>query len=160
MHNNLGRALLHAGRTDEVIVRFRQALVATPSYLPTPMNLAKAYAQSERTDEAISQLREPLHIKPRDPDIDAALGDLLPAQARIDAAIQEYRSALPVGPITIGPSLALTPPSADTRQPANRDNRTVRRWRMCPPQNTETAAPASRGGLRNPLNTCLSRQPP
>jgi tetratricopeptide (TPR) repeat protein len=134
--NNLGSALIKAGRYAEAIETLESALTLQPGYLRALVNLGKALREVGRLTEALSRLREALAIDPRYVpalvnlgDALAASGDLVQAQialasaTQIDPARVEARTALGLVRLQAGQSdagladlraaVALSPEHAD-----------------------------------------------
>jgi tetratricopeptide (TPR) repeat protein len=61
---DLGNDLLQAGRLDEAIAQYQQALDINPGYAPVHSNLATALLREGRVDEAITQCQAALKIQP------------------------------------------------------------------------------------------------
>jgi tetratricopeptide (TPR) repeat protein len=76
LYNNLGAALLRAGRLDEAIEVLRSALVLEPTYLRARANLGRALCEAGRIDESLALLRAAV----------AERGDYVPALINLGAA--------------------------------------------------------------------------
>jgi tetratricopeptide (TPR) repeat protein len=61
-HNNLGNALLVAGRIPEAIEHYQQALLLQPDYLQADLNLATAYLRSHQNEKAINAAQKGLDL--------------------------------------------------------------------------------------------------
>ncbi len=72
-HNNLGNALLDAGRNNEAIGQYQKALQIRPGDGVAHINLGIALQKTGRANEAIAQYRDALQILPNQPE---ALHDL------------------------------------------------------------------------------------
>ncbi len=103
--NDLGRALLAAGLTQEAETRFRDALRLQPDCASTLVNLGRALLAGERFAEALATLRLAMDAAPNDPEArdwavqalvsqgNAALGRNDPTEAE-----RIYREALVLTP--------------------------------------------------------------
>jgi tetratricopeptide (TPR) repeat protein len=95
LYNNLGAALLRAGRLDEAIEVLRSALVVDPSYLRARANLGRALCEAGRIAESIALLQAAVaehgdHV-PALVNLGAAhaaAGALTPARAVLEAALR------------------------------------------------------------------------
>lgn len=63
-HNNLGDALKKAGRIDEALTQFEQALIIKPDYPDAMNNLATVYNFHNRRQEARTLLLHALELQP------------------------------------------------------------------------------------------------
>jgi tetratricopeptide (TPR) repeat protein len=101
-HNNLGVALVEAGKTQEAISHYRAALQIKPSDDNTHYNLANALKKQGATDEAIVHYREAVKWNPNYSKAHNNLGVYLDAQGLSDEAILHYRRALQIEPTNPG----------------------------------------------------------
>jgi tetratricopeptide (TPR) repeat protein len=85
-HDNLGSALLRAGRLPEAIERFQHAVRLNPQALDVYGHLADAQAKAHRPDEAIATAERALQLA-------AANGDQGTA-AKIEAQLAAFRAGL------------------------------------------------------------------
>jgi len=93
-HNNLARALVVEGRTDEAILEFREALRLLPRYVEAHLGLGDALASQGRDDEALREWREAVRIQPELGSEHTLMAAVLLERGDADAAIAEYREAL------------------------------------------------------------------
>jgi tetratricopeptide (TPR) repeat protein len=119
-HFNLGSALAHSGRSDDLpdaIAAYRTALRLKPDYVEAHYNLANALARMPgREPEAIAEYREALRIEPNLAGAHENLGNALVAMpGKLADAIAEYQIAVRLGPnvavrhINLGNALAQIP---------------------------------------------------
>jgi Flp pilus assembly protein TadD len=97
-YTNLGMNSFQAGRTEEAIARFNQALELNPSDSEAHADLGVALAQQGRTGEAIVQYRQAVKVQPGYPEAHNDLGNALSGQGHTDEAIAEYREACRLKP--------------------------------------------------------------
>jgi len=95
---NLAIMLARAGRPDEAIARYREALRLKPDYFEARNNLGEALAGAGRWTEAIDQYREALRLDPGYAMIHVNLGDALLHLGRLDEAIASYEEGVRVEP--------------------------------------------------------------
>ncbi len=62
VQNNLGNALVDAGRLPEAIEHYEQALRLKPDYVKAYSNLALAYAQTNRPDQAVAAAQKAIDL--------------------------------------------------------------------------------------------------
>ncbi len=97
-HSNLGDALSIAGRLDEAVEHYQEALRLDNKSADTHYNLAIALAQKGLGDEAIRHYTEALLITPNDPDIHNNLAMVLEAKGQQRQALSHYYRALRLRP--------------------------------------------------------------
>ena len=97
-HSNLGYILAHAGRTQEAIDQYEQALRIDPNYALAHNNLGNTLAREGRTQEAVEHLEQALRINPDDANTHNDFGDALLQAGRGPAAIDQYEQALRLDP--------------------------------------------------------------
>ncbi|MCC6126883.1 MAG: tetratricopeptide repeat protein [Pirellulales bacterium] len=96
--NNLGKALLEAGRPEEAIGCFRSSLRLNPQNHEAHNNLGTVLCDRGEISEAIEHFREALRLKPDFLDAQYDLGLALAKAGRPDEAIFYYREALKTDP--------------------------------------------------------------
>jgi len=97
-HNELGFALLNAGRTDEAIREFLTALRLNPDNYNAHCNLGIAYAVKGMTAEAIREFLISLRIEPGFAKAHFNLGVVYLQARNPYAAIKEFETALYLDP--------------------------------------------------------------
>jgi tetratricopeptide (TPR) repeat protein len=91
---NLGVVLVQAGRVDEGIARFREALRIDPGYADVHIDMGNALSDRGAADEALAEFATVVRLRPDYADARVAYGNLLRARGRNDDAIVQYREAL------------------------------------------------------------------
>ena len=97
-HNNFGLALVTAGRVEEGMAHYRQALRLSPDYGDAYINLGAASAALGRYDQAIENYVAALKINPNDARAHTNLGNTLFSQGRMEEAIAHHLEALRLKP--------------------------------------------------------------
>jgi tetratricopeptide (TPR) repeat protein len=95
--NNLGDALLKAGRISEAVVLFRKSLNTDPNKIEAEQNLAAALLQSQDYDGAVPYLLDVAKIHPNDPSPYYQLGEAYLALERGAEAESWLRKAMTAG---------------------------------------------------------------
>ena len=95
--NNLGFELKNAGRIDEAIGHYRQALRIKPNVAITRNNLGIALVDRGNVDEAIVQFAESLRIAPSER-AQNNLGIALAQQERLDESVAHFNEAIRLKP--------------------------------------------------------------
>ena len=98
---NLGVVLVQAGRVDDGIARFREALRIQPDYVDVHIDLANALRDRGALDEALVEFAAVVRLRPGYARARLVYGDLLRDRGRVDEAVVQYREAL-----TLDPTLA------------------------------------------------------
>ena len=93
-HNTLGIALRQAGRVQDAIAQYEQALRIKPDFAEAHSNLGIALAQTGKTEEAIAHFEQALRIKPDFAEVHYNLGNALARVGRVPEAIVQYEQAL------------------------------------------------------------------
>lgn len=96
--NNLGGALLAAGRTAEAIPHLETAARLQPGYAEPRQNLGIALLRSGDAATAITRFEEALQLRPDSADILCNLGEALFAAGRRPDAIARFEQALRLKP--------------------------------------------------------------
>ncbi len=110
----LGNALLAAGRLDEALNEYQEAVRLDPRNYNAHTVLGAALTQAGRTDEAIRAYTEALRLEPNDPRALNNLGGALTRRGRHDEAIEHFREALrawpnyPLGKLNLSNALLAT----------------------------------------------------
>ncbi|MGO9244092.1 MAG: tetratricopeptide repeat protein [Verrucomicrobiia bacterium] len=97
-HLNLGNVLLQAGRLQEAIAHYEQALRINPDLADTHNNLGTALGQTGKIEEAIAHYEQALQIDPDLADAHVNLGVALAKVGKPDDAIRHYQEALRLRP--------------------------------------------------------------
>jgi protein O-mannosyl-transferase len=97
-HNNLGAALIFAGRPDESIEHFQQAILLTPDYADPHYNMGLLLSKKGLFQEAIDHYNKALMINPHYPVAHNNLGFALFQTGRYKEAIDHYNQALLLDP--------------------------------------------------------------
>jgi len=97
-HNNLGAALLEAGRNNEALDHFRAAIEIKRDYSQAHNNMGLALAREGRYPEAIESYRRALQFKPDDWLVHFNLAHILSTCGRHEEAFDHYREALKHAP--------------------------------------------------------------
>jgi tetratricopeptide (TPR) repeat protein len=96
--DNIGVALVQAGRVQEAIRHYEQALRIKPDYAEAHYNLGLALAQAGKTQEAIGHWEQALRINPDFADPHNNLGIALWLAGRVQEAIGHWAQALRINP--------------------------------------------------------------
>ena len=97
-HNNLAAGLGHAGRLEEAIGQFEQAVRIKPDYPEAHNNLAGALMLLGRVPEAIGHWELALQMKPNYPNAHNDLGGALAQVGKVQEAIVHWEQALRLRP--------------------------------------------------------------
>ena len=98
MHSNSANTLSQAGRLQEAIRHYEQALRIMPAYAEVHNNLGNALCDAGRAQEAIGHFEQALRIKPGDATMHNNLANALRRLGKVDAAISQYEQALQLKP--------------------------------------------------------------
>ena len=97
-HYGLGVALEKAGRTQDAIGHYEQALRIRPDYMEAHNNLGNALGKAGRIQEAIGHYEQALRIRPDDAIVHYNMGRLYAADGKLREAIAQYKAALRLKP--------------------------------------------------------------
>jgi serine/threonine protein kinase/Flp pilus assembly protein TadD len=95
---NLGLALADAGRLDEAIFAYRQAIGLKPDYGMAHLELGKVLGDRGQRDGAIAACQRAIELNPGHPGAHYTLGNLLFGTGRVDEAVAAYRKAIALNP--------------------------------------------------------------
>ncbi|MGA2172799.1 MAG: tetratricopeptide repeat protein [Sedimentisphaerales bacterium] len=96
MHNNAGMFLGKAGRLDEAIEHFRQALAIRPLYAEAHNNMGLALQEKGLYAEAAAEFEKVLQSKPDNAKALNNYGITLAKQERYDEAIEKFSKAMEI----------------------------------------------------------------
>lgn len=97
-NNNLGTALAAAGRRDEALAYYQEAVRLEPGRAQYQNNLATALARAGQQDAAIAHYEAAIRIEPQFAEPYNNLGAVLLAQHRVDEAITNLSEAVRLDP--------------------------------------------------------------
>jgi len=97
-HVNLGMVLEQAGRQDDALNHYEEAIQLNPALLQAHNNLANLYDRLGRFQEALAQYQQALQLKPMSPLVHANLGRLLARLGSLDDAVHHYHEAVRLDP--------------------------------------------------------------
>jgi protein O-mannosyl-transferase len=97
-HNNLGVASGQAGRLQEAIGHFEQALRIKPDYAEAHYNLGNALSQEGKLEDAIGHWEQAVRIKPGYAEAHYNLGGTLARLGKVQEAIMHFEQALRIKP--------------------------------------------------------------
>jgi tetratricopeptide (TPR) repeat protein len=97
-HDNLGIDLEHAGKIEEAIAHYEQALRIEPDYAEAHYHLGNALAQTGKIEEAIAHFEQALRIEPDDAEAHYNLGNVFLREGKVSDAIGHYEQALRSNP--------------------------------------------------------------
>lgn len=98
VHNNLGLALLEAGRADEAGQHFERALQLRPDFPEVHYNLAGTLLRAGHVEDAIGHFQQAVQLRPLYPEYHHDLGVALLQVGQLDPAIAEFERALQLNP--------------------------------------------------------------
>jgi tetratricopeptide (TPR) repeat protein len=96
--NNLGMALAFAGRVDDALERFREALDLDPGRSLSHYNLGYTLAHQGKYPEAIGHLREAIRLNPKDAGAHYALATSLVATGERGLGMRHFEEAVALRP--------------------------------------------------------------
>lgn len=117
-HNNLGIALVDAGRAAEAIPHYERALRLRPGYAEAANNLGYALTALRRPAEAIPRLQRALQLKPGNAEAHNNLGRALMALGRADEGQAAFAEAVRLKPDYALARVNLGLALANARRPA------------------------------------------
>ena len=117
--NNLGQALVRAGRAREAIPHFDRAVAAEGSVWTYHFNRARAYAELREWGSAVAGYREASRLFPEDYATAFNLARALQANGDLNGAIEEYGRAINLAPGEAEFPLALASTLEAARRPAD-----------------------------------------
>lgn len=97
-YNNLGNALSSAGRPEEAIRCYTEALRRDPKYYAAHISIGAALMTQGKLDEAISHYTDALKTKPDYAPIHQSLGIAFTREGNLDMALFHYEQALRLDP--------------------------------------------------------------
>jgi len=97
-HNNLGTVLRQAGKPEEAIGHFEQALRIKPDLAEAHYNLGVTLAQLDRLQEAIDHYEQALRLKPDFAEAHYNLGVALAESGRVPESMEHWEEALRLKP--------------------------------------------------------------
>jgi tetratricopeptide (TPR) repeat protein len=98
IHNGMGMSLARAGRREEALAQFAEAIRCGANDARTWVNWGMVLRQMERIDEAIERYQAALALNPDLPEGRNNLADALIQKGRIDEAITHLQEALRLRP--------------------------------------------------------------
>ena len=93
-HFNLGTALAQAGRLDDSIKAFRDALSRRPDYAIAHGNLGRVLLVKGEVGEALKHLQEAVRLEPNNPQNLLGLSEALAQRGAFDLAIETIERAM------------------------------------------------------------------
>jgi tetratricopeptide (TPR) repeat protein len=97
-HYGLGFALAQAGRTQEAIEEYTEAVRLQPNFAEVHNNLGVAFLQLGRTQEAVAEYEQALRIKPDYVEARHNLEMALGQTGKTEDTIEQYEQALRINP--------------------------------------------------------------
>jgi tetratricopeptide (TPR) repeat protein len=94
LHNNLGNALLHAGRIEEAASHYRTVLASNPDDLLAHNNLGNALQALKRAEDALTHYQCALAIRPDYPEVHNNAAAALISLGRFEQAIAHLERAI------------------------------------------------------------------
>jgi tetratricopeptide (TPR) repeat protein len=98
IQNNMGAALVRAGRQEEAIPHFERGLEINPQYHDIQKNLIRALLAVGRLPEAIQQLEKGLTVFPNSPELHDSLGGVLLRNGQLKEAETHFDRAIEISP--------------------------------------------------------------
>ena len=98
LHNLLGIALASAGKTDEAVAEFREALRLDPASAATHWHLGAALAGRGDRNQALEHLQRSVELDPQNAESQNDLGLMLALQGKMEEAIRHFERAVALDP--------------------------------------------------------------
>jgi len=117
--NNLGQALVRAGRAREAIAYFDQAIAVTGNVWTYHFNRAKAHGELQDWSRAVAGYREAAGLFPQDYATAFNLARALQASGDVTGAIDEFQRAINLAPGEPDFPLALASALESARRPGD-----------------------------------------
>ena len=117
-HNNLAVALAGAGKNEEAVAHYKEAIGIKPTYENAHFNLANHLSRQGKTDEAIEHYLEALKLRPTYAKAHNNLAMLLALRQNFNEAISHYQAALQSDPTNAGIRFNLGVAMMATHRPA------------------------------------------
>ena len=96
--NNLGIALMKAGRVDDAMLHFQKAVQLNPDFEGAHYNFGVALLEKGQLSEAADQLQKALVLNPRHSESSNYLGLICAQRGRLDEAMALFQQALAINP--------------------------------------------------------------
>jgi FkbM family methyltransferase len=90
--------LKRAGKSDEAIALYHQAIEINPNFAYTYSNLGDAFVKQEKLDEAVVEYQKAIDINPNSALDYYKLGDVLAQQGKLDEAVDNFAKAVEIQP--------------------------------------------------------------
>lgn len=97
-HLKRGNELSRAGKFEEAVVEYEQALEIEPENVDLLSNLGVAYYNLGQLDKAIDHYSRAIEIAPNDADIRSNLAAAYVQLDQLDNALEEYKKAVELNP--------------------------------------------------------------
>ncbi|KDO35294.1 hypothetical protein SPRG_00143 [Saprolegnia parasitica CBS 223.65] len=99
-YNELGLALMQAGKLDDAYDQLQNAVALQPSFGPAHINLSAVKAKRGHFKEAIRHCEDALKYLPNDPSVHRNMAKLLEAVGRTAESLTHNQAALRLAPPT------------------------------------------------------------
>lgn len=96
--NGLGTALSSAGRKEEAIDHFKEALRINPSSVHAHYNLGIELANAGKLDEAMVHFSEALKLNPHNEQVHNNAGVVLAQQGKVEQALDQFKESIQLNP--------------------------------------------------------------
>jgi len=93
-----GQAALEAGRFEEAVVEFRQAIEEQPDSTEARVALGTVLFRLQRGPEAMAELQRAAKLDPESASPRVRMGDILRVEGEIDEALVQFRAGLELDP--------------------------------------------------------------